>query len=211
MLLPVSPLLLVLLDDPVAVPVPIPLLVLLEPAPEPLELMCSPARSDLASPVDMLHAPRATGDPCLSRSLTPDAEHQVACVVLEGRQSDNGSCVCDQASARRDVPAQFTQAKVDAMNDDASKIAGLDCFCEIPQLAGDELQACQYSLDEEPATASGPVDGWCYIDAATFPKTGEDQLVAHCDATERRTIRFVGKGEPVNKSLLFIKCNEASD
>lgn len=149
-------------------------------------------------------------DPCLSRSLTPDANKQVSCVILEGRKLEQGqACDCAHAAGRSTVLPGHQQAVQAALAEPSTAPLGLDCFCEIDQLAGEELRVCQQEL--VPEMNGETVDGWCYIDAMTFPRTGNDALVAHCSETERRTLRFVGEAEPVIGSTVFISCHESSE
>ncbi len=146
--------------------------------------------------------------PCLARSFTPNADKQVACIVLEGRAlADAGGCSCD-AAGRAEVAAVHQQAVVEAMEKPSSKAVGLNCFCEIEQLEGEELEACQYSLEEEPRASGELVHGWCYVDATTDREIGDERLVDHCQVNERRTIRFVNEGEPVNDAHVFITCQQ---
>jgi hypothetical protein len=147
------------------------------------------------------------GGPCLTRSLTPDTNKQVACIALEGRVTDPGACTCDHAGGRSDVAPEHQPAVTDALDRPTSQEAGLNCFCEIQQLRGDALAECQTSLDATPMLDGERLDGWCYIDA-TDRHIGNEQLVAHCRDNERRTIRFVGEGEPISGAQLFLTCQE---
>jgi hypothetical protein len=61
------------------------------------------------------------------------------------------------------------------------------CLCELEQLAGEELSACQSSRADEKSVA-----GFCYVDG----KTGDPDLIATCPAHERQDLRFMGDGEP---------------
>jgi hypothetical protein len=72
-------------------------------------------------------------------------------------------------------------------------------LCEIEELAGSELAACQ-SLLVDPETAHG----FCYID----PEQGHGipQLVAHCPATQQQLIRFMGDDVPAPGSVTFLSC-----
>ena len=147
--------------------------------------------------------------PCLSRSLTPNPEKQVACIVLEAQAlPDPGACSCDHAAGRTDVDPSHQQAVVEAMEKPSSQAAGLNCFCEIEQLRDGPLDVCQTSLDDEPAFDGDLVHGWCYVDATTDRTIGNEALVDHCEPSERRTIRFVNDGEPVNDAHVFITCQE---
>jgi hypothetical protein len=108
------------------------------------------------------------------------------------------------------VPVQHQAAVTAALETKVGAASGVDCFCQIDQLAGEELDTCKESLDEEPSAAGAAVDGWCYVDA-TIANGGNPQLVAHCEATEQRTLRFVGEGKPVNDALVFVTCNESTN
>jgi hypothetical protein len=55
--------------------------------------------------------------------------------------------------------------------------------------------------------SGGDVDGWCYIDATSTPPAGDALLVETCPASEKRKLRFVGEGEPLDNSTLFITCS----
>jgi hypothetical protein len=145
------------------------------------------------------------GGQCLSRSLTPDADGQVTCVVIEGRVvASADSCSCDEAGRSEVLPAHLP-----ATSEAQGRNPALNCFCEIDQLAGAELKSCQSSMDDSPKLdGGGSVDGWCYIDAETFPKTGNEALVQNCKPTQRRKVRFVGGGEPQDNAVVVINCNQ---
>ncbi len=131
--------------------------------------------------------------------------------MLEARTvAEDEACNCNEPAVkgRQDVQTAHEQAKTLALHDPAARAAGWNCFCEIKQLSGDELHACQFDGSHEPKTTSGgDVDGWCYIDASSSPPAGDAALVATCDPTERRKLRFVGEGEPLDKTTLFITCS----
>ncbi|MBI4956852.1 MAG: hypothetical protein HY908_32850 [Myxococcales bacterium] len=151
-------------------------------------------------------------DPCLERSFTPNAAGQVSCLILEGRAT-GGACDCS-GPARSTVRPENQGAVTAALEDPASRALGLDCLCTIDQLAGEALEVCQNAPgDGQNLQTSGgqSVDGWCYIDATTVPPTGNPELVAHCQATEERTIRFAGAGRAANESVLFLTCAQSSD
>jgi len=148
--------------------------------------------------------------PCLSRSLSPATNGQVACIVVEGRELPDGdSCDCDYAAARVPVAAEHQSAVSDAKASLIGEASEISCFCEIEQLADEQLATCKNSLDDDPQLNGEPVDGWCYVDPDVVDG-GNDQLVAHCPATKKQTIRFVGEGEPVNDALMFITCHQSS-
>ncbi|MFO0757558.1 MAG: hypothetical protein U0359_13765 [Byssovorax sp.] len=145
--------------------------------------------------------------PCLPRQLHPDGQGQVSCLLIEARKTAPGECSCDAPAvkARHDPLLPDHQPAVDqAKNDPAAAGAGWNCFCEIEPVAGDALLACQTDASRNPTTADGkPVDGWCYVDATT----GNPDLIESCSATEPQKLRFVGEGEPLDNSTVFITCS----
>lgn len=148
--------------------------------------------------------------PCLSRTLTPKANGQVACTLVEGRQAKADDCPCAQGDNPEQGRSIVSNLGALAMASQSvvSQELGLNCFCAIDQLDGEALTACQNSPDLNISTSEGPADGWCYVSASSFPKVGNEELVAHCPENERQTIRFVGKGQPVVNSYVFYSCSE---
>lgn len=145
-------------------------------------------------------------DPCFSRPLTLNEAAQVSCLVLESPpMTDGQACSCDYAPGRRSVPGAHGAAVTAAKEEGAELGLDLDCFCEIEQLADEELKACREQL--VPQVGGVDVDGWCYVDPS-HPQGGVDELVEHCPVTEKRTIRFVGEGRPVNDALMFYTCQQ---
>ena len=149
---------------------------------------------------------RLTG-PCLPRQLAPDAQGQVSCLIVEARKTAPGECSCvePQVLGRQDPILPDHQAAVDqAKYDPIAKAAGWNCFCEIKQVKDEALVACKNDLSREPLTSDGkPADGWCYVDATT----GNKELISTCPASEPQKLRFVGAGEPLDQSTLFITCS----
>jgi hypothetical protein len=143
---------------------------------------------------------------CLPNQLPVDGEGRVDCLMIEARSS-NGACNC-QMPGRQEVRAGFEQVVTAIEADPLAGPSGWDCYCEVVQLDGEELQACQYTV-EEPVLLNGqPVDGWCYVDlgAASGP-IGHPDIVADCPVTEKRDFRFVGKGEPLPGATVFTTCD----
>ena len=115
-----------------------------------------------------------------------------------------------------DDDAKKRAAIEDIQQDPSVAAAGYDCFCEIPQLQGTEegepLWACQNDTSRAPTLPNGDtVNGYCYIDQTSSPPIGNPELVSSCSAAEKRTIRFVGKGNPVEDATLFITCGVTED
>jgi len=146
---------------------------------------------------------QALGPACLPRSLDPNADGQVACLVVEA--SHDEACRCDGA-ARRPIASSHPAVQL-AKEDPVYTDAGWSCFCEIVQTSGEALQACQNQADDQVTDSAGnPVDGWCYVDATTLPPTGNPELVDSCPPTQERRVRFVGEGEGAPGATLFITC-----
>ncbi|MFO0755775.1 MAG: hypothetical protein U0359_04760 [Byssovorax sp.] len=152
---------------------------------------------------------------CLPHQLTPDPSGEVACVLVEARNS-GGSCSCDPAAARRDVPAEHAGIVDVAKSSPLAKNAGWDCFCEIPQCGDpassspEELAACQGDASDVPVIQGGPdngknASGWCYVDPSAVP-TSNPQIVQACPEMEKRIVRFVGNGSPGNNATVFVSC-----
>ena len=135
---------------------------------------------------------------CMSRSLTPDAQGQVGCVLLEGRMVDQ----CDCSQAGRQPVAPEHASLVEELQDGPVEA---NCFCEIRQLLGDELIACQNDTSQPLMSQGAPVNGWCAIDSTTIPPTGNPELTAACPEVERRFMRMAGEAleEP---SALMVAC-----
>ncbi len=137
--------------------------------------------------------------PCLPRPLLADGAGQVACLVVEGRRSEGGACDCT-GNARRPVPSSQQNAVLVATQNAAAE--GLDCFCMVDQLAGDELEACREQVGDEVLVSGEPVHGWCYLDW----RNGVDALLEACPADKPHTIRLVGDGQPMVGAKHFITC-----
>ncbi|MBK8258981.1 MAG: hypothetical protein IPK82_40765 [Polyangiaceae bacterium] len=148
---------------------------------------------------------------CLSRSLSTDTEGLANCAVIEARLTEPSGACCDAGQARL-VPAPEREQLVKAIGTDPAVVAReFDCFCEIPQLTGTEpgqpLYLCQNDLNEYPLDENGEqINGYCYLDAMSEPKVGNPDLLNTCPSTEKRMLRFVGKGHPRPNSVLFLAC-----
>ena len=90
-----------------------------------------------------------------------------------------------------------------ALEDENAASAEWDCFCEIPQLEGDALEACRTEADGSPVLAAMKEGGWCYVEADA--ETAD--LFTSCPATEQRMIRFIGSGEVQPSATAFITCS----
>jgi hypothetical protein len=151
----------------------------------------------------------ALGGQCLPRTLVPDGEGNVPCLILEARNTQDQACTCDAAKARADIlpGSEKEKAVVQAKLDPLYKNAQWNCFCEITQTLGEERKACQDQTANPPLVNQTPVNGWCYVDATTVPATGNADIVKSCPENEKRIIRFVGDGEAATGATLFITCS----
>jgi hypothetical protein len=155
---------------------------------------------------------KALGGQCLPRTLTPDSSGQVSCIILEAQVSaDAAKCNECNTSAREQVPANNKPA-IAAASYPANPEGNpkWNCFCEIEQTIGTDLTACQTDTSNVVVnmTDGKNVNGWCYVDATiASPNMVEAaKITANCPETEKRLIRFVGAGNPVDGSTLFITC-----
>jgi hypothetical protein len=146
------------------------------------------------------------GGGCWSRTLEADAQGRVSCVILEARNA-RPTCDCDDG-ARLAVPEEHRALLDVVLADPLVKHLGWSCVCELEQLDGDALKACQETVPPAPVqTEAGDVDGWCYVDATSNPPIGNPEIAASCPKTDRRILHFVGAAEPLSDSTLFIACH----
>jgi hypothetical protein len=141
---------------------------------------------------------------CLPHPLTPDKKNgnSVSCLVLEAQKVTDPS-VCNQCNtdARGPVEARHQSAVAEAR-----KQGDFNCFCEIPQLLGDEGKQCQTDASPDPLYNGKPIDGWCYVDAL---EGGAKIVKKDCkNSTDRQEVRFVGNGHSAPGTTLFITCNQ---
>ncbi|XXX73405.1 hypothetical protein WMF30_37770 [Sorangium sp. So ce134] len=144
---------------------------------------------------------------CLPRSLQPNEDGQVSCLVLEARSVADGQCSCDGLAARRRVPTEHRAAEQMVLDDPVATANGWNCVCEVEQLSDpDALKACQETVPPAPVEVGGEkVHGWCYVDPRLG--LGTDEVVAKCPATERRQVRFTGDGDAQDGATQFVLCS----
>ncbi len=143
---------------------------------------------------------------CLPRSLATDSEGRVACVILEARNTQGGACLCDPAQGRTPVTPDHDDIRLAALQDPLAAQAGWNCFCEMIQLEGQALAACQTQAQNPPLVDGEPVNGFCYVDATASPPLGNVELVEQCPENAKRLFRFVGAGEPATGATVFVSC-----
>jgi hypothetical protein len=156
----------------------------------------------------------ALNEKCLPRQLSPEANGDVPCVIIEATHQDGGQSACDDPG-RSSVPKQYAGAVDAARVDPQGDGLGWNSFCLITSLEGDATDPmsdrfkCQ-NLATNALPSSG-LDGWCYIDATTDPPTGNPDLASKCGTNEKRLIRFVGKGLVQPGGTALVSCSVDSD
>jgi hypothetical protein len=156
---------------------------------------------------------------CLPRTLTPDKTGEVACLILEATtvsSANESACnLCKTTPGRQPVSTTHQPAVQAALLDPSAKMAGWNCFCEIPQTTGPDCTTdCNPGLEDCQTATVSMANGWCYVDPSTAPSTftpdeikEEKSLVSKCPPTEQHDIRFVGNGAAATGATLFITCS----
>ena len=153
---------------------------------------------------------------CFSRTLPRDEQGHVPCSIVEVRhagEANKSACNACDAPGRKPIDPQKAGLLAKVSGESGCSDGACDCFCEVEQLSGSELEVCQNDLSSvpvDPATGS-IVNGFCYVDATTRPALGAPELVASCPATERRMVRIVGEEPERTGSTMFITCAIDSD
>jgi hypothetical protein len=138
---------------------------------------------------------------CFGRQLQTEAEGQTNCRVIELLPGAE-ACTCEGIrSAPNDlvlgsVRQQMLRQKICASQSECDAM----CACEVSQVpsgTNGQLNSCQ-------TDAQSTDDGWCYVDANQSPES--EQLVANCQESAKRTVRFVGDGVPRDNSVTFLAC-----
>jgi hypothetical protein len=151
------------------------------------------------------------GGQCLPRKLAPDADRasatfgQVPCSVVEAVPDVDGACGCDATQGRKDIESVDLRQAV-RVELEANRLCGGDtsvncnsfCLCEVKQLEGADLTACQAG-SKDPNRY-----GYCYVDADQG--IGDPALVSQCPATQKRLLRWTGEGLPANGSSMMMAC-----
>ncbi|HEX9622262.1 MAG TPA: hypothetical protein VF989_19085 [Polyangiaceae bacterium] len=152
---------------------------------------------------------------CLPRQLSVETDTDssdfgaVACSFVEATPADGSACEACEGRGRSTPDANLSAASLAYL--ESTSLCGGEfpacdesyCLCEFAQLAGDDLQACQNDANE-PAG----VDGFCYVDPAQG--AGNAEIVAACDATAQRSLRFVGAAAPAADAVVLAACAGAT-
>ena len=139
---------------------------------------------------------------CLDRSLVPDADGRVECVLLEELEPEDD--MCPPCPASRPEPGPTHETARSALFGKETR-----CLCVIPQAAvGPDMNACRTYLDEPVVSTFGQqVNGWCFVDAVSSPPVGAPELTAGCPSDRRRALRLTGNARQVEGSQLYLYCD----
>lgn len=144
------------------------------------------------------------GRSCLNRDAQADANGRTACSVITAASS--ASCTCPAAQGLTKVPAAAVTPVLEELASVGYCGPGMSCdalcLCELTQLDGAELTACQND-DQAP-----DVPGFCYLNAVTGEAhAGKASLAEDCVGAAPRRIRFTG-GAPAQSSIALLYCAE---
>ncbi len=147
---------------------------------------------------------RQIGRSCLAEDARADADGRTACSVITA--SSNQACACAEEQGLTPAGAE---AKAQVLKQLASVGycgPGMSCdslcVCELAQLDGADLAACQTS-DQPPSTP-----GFCYLNAVDGEANAGAEALAHdCVGGAPRRIRFSG-GAPAESSIALLYCSE---
>lgn len=132
---------------------------------------------------------------CFQKTLATDADGRVPCRVF--RLFPAGISACDCSAPGHSLPTTIPEVVRTApfrsgqCGDDPC--CSDQCFCEIEQLSGAELTACQWQKNPVPEPA-----GFCDVDPERG--VGASAITAPCPVTDRRLMRTLGLG--ANYSLI---------
>ena len=170
-------------------------------------------RPAIAAIVDRLK--EQLGNRCLPRPLLINpTDGTVACNLVETIPQPDSPCNCDPTIARRTPDPVLDSVVRGQLSNERGQPCGENdpncqsaCLCEVLQVQQvtsnppNALEVCRNDPN-----ASG-VEGWCYVDADQ--DLGSDELVENCPATQRRLLRFVGRGLEPNTTT-FVACTGSS-
>jgi hypothetical protein len=146
---------------------------------------------------------RQIGRSCLSTDAEAGPDGRTACSLVTA--SSGGACACDAAQGLTPAPASAVAPVLEQLAAVGYCGPGMACddlcLCELQQLQGDQLEACQTA--PEPADAPG----FCYLNAVPGEApAGDAELAADCVGAAPRRIRFSG-GAP-GGSIALLYCAE---
>jgi hypothetical protein len=145
--------------------------------------------------------PKQVGQSCLQRDAEADANGRTACHVITASTAATCSCAADHGLTApvAEAVAPVREALGWAGYCERGAPCEAVCLCELQQLEGADLVACQ-TADAAPITP-----GFCYLDAAAGEtQAGKASLARDCVGSAPRRIRFSGAAPPASSvSLLY--------
>jgi hypothetical protein len=144
------------------------------------------------------------GRSCLNQDAHADADGRTACSVITA--SSAAVCACPAAQGLSNAPAEVAAPILEELASVGYCGPGMSCdslcLCELTQLAGADLTACQ-TADQAPETP-----GFCYLNAVKGEvHAGSAALAQDCVGASPRRIRFTG-GTPAQSSIALLYCPE---
>lgn len=144
------------------------------------------------------------GRSCLNQDAKADANGRTECKLVTAASSQ--SCMCPAAQGLAPAPASVKEPVLKELASVGYCGAGMSCdslcLCELTQLSGADLAACQNS--DQPPEAPG----FCYLNAVSGEAhVGKATLASDCVGASPRRIRFTG-GAPSESSIALLYCPE---
>jgi hypothetical protein len=144
------------------------------------------------------------GRSCLNQDAHADAEGRTACSLITA--SSVATCTCPAAQGLSKPSDDVVGPVLEELASVGYCGPGMSCdslcLCELTQLSGAELTACQ-TADQVPETP-----GFCYLNAVSGEVHAGSSALAHdCVGASPRRIRFTG-GAPAESSIALLYCPE---
>jgi hypothetical protein len=141
------------------------------------------------------------GRSCLVADAEAGPDGRTACQLITAAASS--ACACDAQQGLSEPEARAAEVARDKL-ESVGYCTGAECdalcFCELTELEGAELEACQ--TEDEPPN----VPGFCYLNAVPGEaQAGDADLAAECVGAAPRRIRFAG-GAPAESSIALLYC-----
>lgn len=138
---------------------------------------------------------------CFGRQLQSEEAGQTNCRIVELLpQAQSCSCQGVRTTPNGVTLASVRKQMLEQKLCNSESECNAMCACEIQQVppgANGELNSCQ-------TDAQSTDNGWCYVDGNQSPESA--QLVANCQESAKRTVRFVGTGVPQDNSVTYLAC-----
>jgi hypothetical protein len=143
---------------------------------------------------------KQVGRSCLTRDANAMADGSTPCKIVTAAPA--GVCSCDAAQGLSAPPDEIRPALLEELESVGYCGGGVSCnslcLCELGQLKGTDLVACQ--------TAADPpnVPGFCYLNAVPGEAhAGDPVLASDCVGAAPRRIRFTGGAPATSIALLY--------